>query len=230
MTQAWYRTKFLWNVLIATWALAALCGWLWVTKYTCTGTAIADSEISLVWPDNTLLQRGNDVPTILLFVHPRCPCTVASVRELERVLTAAPCEPSRRPKLLIVASLPQKADSPWRESPLIRQVQQVSSAEIVWDFEGIETQRFGACTSGDVKYYDRQGNLLFSGGITTSRGHEGASKGGDQLIELLRHNGKTLQDFTPVFGCQLYRADPNLPSSENMVIDVAMSPEKGNQP
>ena len=38
-------------------------------------------------------------------------------------------------------------------------------------------QRFGAETSGQTLLYDRDGRLLFSGGTTGSRGHDGDNAG-----------------------------------------------------
>jgi hypothetical protein len=52
-----------------------------------------------------------------------------------------------------------------------------ATAPLLWpaqraraDAEGVEMHRFGALTSGQTLVYDAAGRLLFSGGITASRG------------------------------------------------------------
>ena len=50
------------------------------------------------------------------------------------------------------------------------------------DISGDEARRFGAATSGEALLYSPSGKLLFHGGITPSRGHEGGSVGRDALV------------------------------------------------
>jgi hypothetical protein len=73
----------------------------------------------------------------------------------------------------------------------------------VLDDEGGDQARiFGAATSGHVLLYRADGCLLFSGGITDSRGHAGASVGFGSIVSLL--TGDTpAQTAPPVFGCPL---------------------------
>ena len=71
------------------------------------------------------------------------------------------------------------------------------------DNDGIEARRFGSSTSGQVMLYNTQGKLLFSGGITASRGHSGDNDGRTAIVALLTQ-GQALTDETPVFGCQLF--------------------------
>jgi hypothetical protein len=70
------------------------------------------------------------------------------------------------------------------------------------DDEGREHARFGVETSGHVLLYDAAGKLMFSGGITPSRGHSGDNTGRDAVVRLLRHGGVE-RTKTPVFGCSL---------------------------
>ncbi len=41
------------------------------------------------WPAGTTLRLASDGPTLVMLAHPQCPCTVASLDELERLLAAA---------------------------------------------------------------------------------------------------------------------------------------------
>lgn len=70
---------------------------------------------------------------------------------------------------------------------------------------GSEAARFHAQTSGYIPLYDRDGRLMFQGGITMSRGHSGDNPGRSALeglsSEHISNRGKT-----PVFGCSLFAA------------------------
>jgi len=72
---------------------------------------------------------------------------------------------------------------------------------VLRDEDGAEAARFGAATSGTVALY-RDGKLLFNGGITPARGHEGDSFGKERLVSLLT-TGKADRNDAPVFGCSL---------------------------
>ena len=61
--------------------------------------------------------------------------------------------------------------------------------------------------------YDIQGRLLFSGGITSARGHEGDSAGLQRISSLLR-TGKADRSDAPVYGCSMRheaRTEPAIP-------------------
>ncbi|HLK57286.1 MAG TPA: hypothetical protein VKU00_12010, partial [Chthonomonadaceae bacterium] len=70
------------------------------------------------------------------------------------------------------------------------------------DEEGREAQSFHAATSGYTLLYDGNGRLLYRGGITSARGHEGANAGQETLLALLQGQQPTHTQF-PVFGCSL---------------------------
>src|SRR5712691_5642885 len=63
-----------------------------------------------------------------------------------------------------------------------------------------------APTSGQTVLYDSQGRLLFSGGITGSRGHSGDNAGRSSIVSLV-NAGVADQKETIVFGCPLF--NPN---------------------
>jgi hypothetical protein len=71
---------------------------------------------------------------------------------------------------------------------------------------GQEAKLFGAKTSGDVLLFGANGKLIFAGGITASRGHEGDNPGADAMLKALgesRRNKVSTTTATPVFGCSL---------------------------
>ena len=67
---------------------------------------------------------------------------------------------------------------------------------------GVEARRFHGETSGHVVLYDPQGQRLFDGGITASRGHAGDSPGLGALLALL-HKQTSRQWHTAIFGCRI---------------------------
>jgi len=56
---------------------------------------------------------------------------------------------------------------------------------IVTDADGAEANRFGAETSGHTLLFDFGRRLLFSGGITDSRGHTGDNAGESAIVALI---------------------------------------------
>jgi len=78
---------------------------------------------------------------------------------------------------------------------------------VLTDEDGIEARSFGAVTSGQALLYSAQGRLLFSGGITESRGHSGDNAGRSAIESLVMNGSEGLRTpaSTPVYGCPLCR-------------------------
>jgi hypothetical protein len=136
------------------------------------------------WPRESALPRGAG-PTAVMFVHPACPCSKASVAELAKVARTAGA-PSR---IVVVLVGEDTGD-----------VAAVSGTTRVLDPDRREATRFGALTSGHVVVYDASGALRFSGGITGSRGHQGDNIGARRVQTLLA-GGATATSENAVFGC-----------------------------
>ena len=66
---------------------------------------------------------------------------------------------------------------------------------------------FAVATSGGVVLYNARGRLLFKGGITAARGHEGDSFGQERIASLLT-TGAADRAAAPVFGCALEDEPP----------------------
>ena len=136
------------------------------------------------WPDDTNLERGAGA-TVVMFVHPSCPCSRASLAELATIDTA-------KATVIVVFAGPEVSGSAWDAA---------SHDKRVVD-DGSEAARFGARTSGYTVVYDRDGTLRFAGGITGSRGHTGANVGTDTVRQILAGATNTLTSH-PVFGCPI---------------------------
>jgi hypothetical protein len=167
---------------------------LWRYKST-PGVAAA---APLTWPARTRLKRAQHGLTLLMFAHPRCSCTRASLEELSRLI--APQRDALRTTVLF--ALPEGTDESWRRSDTVQRAQRLSGVEVRMDDDGFEAHQFGSATSGQVLLYDRAGRLLFSGGITGSRGHEGDNLGRARVAALI-HGATPDRNASPVFGCAL---------------------------
>ena len=83
----------------------------------------------------------------------------------------------------------------------MREARNLPGAEVRLDRDGVESRRFGAETSGAVRVYSPDGRLVFSGGLTSARGHEGDSEGTIAIAALLA--GTSSAASSPTFGCPL---------------------------
>jgi hypothetical protein len=162
-------------------------------------TAAGDSGIApRQWPESTQLERDSELDTLVMFAHPHCPCTRASIGEMNRLL--ARCQGKSTVQVWFYKPANSPAD--WTATDLWRSAASIPGVKVFVDVDGAQALRFGAKTSGSVLLYDTQGRLQFSGGITGGRGHAGDNAGESSLIALLdgknSHSGQT-----PVYGCPL---------------------------
>jgi hypothetical protein len=180
------------------WALAVAGGCIVLARY--SGTANARPPASQAWPDDSSLSRDRNWSTLVIFIHPRCPCSSATLRELERLISE--CDSQLRTSVVFVE--PPGTTDDWAATDLYRSALAITGVRVVLDRGAFETTRFGARTSGEALLYDAHGRLLFQGGITPARGHEGDSDGRAAIAEWVGGRG-TIRS-SPVFGCSLLGA------------------------
>jgi hypothetical protein len=176
------------------WMLAVGLGMTRLLEY--ENTAAPTGVVASYWPETSSLTRRAGRATLVMLAHPRCPCTRATLGELE--IIAAQTQGLLD---LHVVFLQSKAFD--YRSDLWRTAVDLPGANVRVDPDGVEIGRFGALASGHVLLYDAAGQLAFSGGITSSRGHSGANAGRDAVITLARQ-GRAEVLNTPVFGCALH--------------------------
>jgi hypothetical protein len=138
------------------------------------------------------------MPTLVMLAHPRCPCTRASIAELAKIMTAAQGRLHAYVLFLKPTSFPEQ----WEQTDLWQSAAAIPGVVVVSDEQGREAANFGARTSGKVLLYNAHGRLLFHGGITSSRGHEGDNEGEDAILSLLAE-GVASVTTTAVYGCSL---------------------------
>lgn len=150
------------------------------------------------WPESVACRRSAEFPTLLVFAHPRCPCTLATLGELERLAAQVPAGLHG----YAVVYRPRDVDQAWVRTAALHVSRRIPGLTVLEDPGGEIARSFGVTTSGHVVVYDCEGRLAFSGGVTSSRGHEGDNRGRDAVRHFLAH-GKVLEARTAVFGCPI---------------------------
>jgi hypothetical protein len=90
----------------------------------------------------------------------------------------------------------------WEETALWKRAAAMPGVKPIADIDGAESVKFAATTSGETALYDGTGKLLFEGGITATRGHEGDNQGLSE-IEAIVGGAPPGVVQTAVFGCAL---------------------------
>jgi hypothetical protein len=176
------------------WSLALLVGFGYLQSYESTAGAVLASPRTLPADVTKSCPMGHH--KLFMAAHPRCPCTRASVEELSKILARN----STPVDVHILFFKPLGSD--WAPTDLWRQAIAIPGVQAIWDEDGIEAARLGALTSGHTLLFNPDGKLLFSGGVTSSRGHAGPSDGNRSLASWLTP-GETGAIEAPVFGCPL---------------------------
>lgn len=202
------RDRKLWGIAVL-WLFLASSALYAMADY---GTQSGRSEQAPAhWPEGlqTMIQPDIARPTLVLFAHPLCPCTRASLWELESITN----------RLFGMVDLhvlffepedPSVMSTVWEASDLKRMAARLPGTQLHVDVEGRIAKHFGAYTSGQVLLYDTDGSLQFAGGITPSRGHTGSNPGRAAIISAIMSDegvNPLAPRVNPVFGCSLHDED-----------------------
>lgn len=152
-----------------------------------------------VWTSGGRVELAKDKATLLVMLHPQCPCTRATLGELNALL--AQCGD----KVQVYALFYKPKDYPqdWVKTDLWRSASAIPGVRVVVDEDGIEARRLHAVTSGQVFLFNPAGHLLFSGGITPARGTSGDNAGREAIVSFVT-TGQAKRNKTFVFGCSLF--------------------------
>ncbi|HEY4260324.1 MAG TPA: hypothetical protein VGM98_09190 [Schlesneria sp.] len=159
------------------------------------------------WPTSGAVTFAPGQVNLVVFAHPRCPCTRASLNELKSLLRDCPAPVSAK----ILFWVPPQASSDWTSSDLWEQARAIANVQLVADEGGRHAHGFGATTSGHLMIFAPDGTRLYSGGLTTGRGRLG-NHSGLAAIRTLIVQQQPLPAETAVYGCPLFNS-PTL--SEN---------------
>ena len=119
-------------VAVIAWGLASIGGLFVLMRYANTAGPAAPALER--WPDATAIERNETGATLVMFAHPHCPCTRASLAELEHLV--AQCGGSVDPRIVFMK--PGDAQAGWEQSDLWRTAQAIPGAHVVSDVDGEE--------------------------------------------------------------------------------------------
>jgi len=193
-----------WPLILAliAWIAVAVAGWYGISAYGFAGDPQATTSIVAQWPTDSAIGRMSGRPTLVLFLHPQCPCSRATVAELERLPVLVPSE--ALPDICVVASAPRAIGDLWWSSSLLNRSARLPNARLVRDSGGVETALFGARVSGTVLLFDADGKRLYAGGVTMARGHSGDNVGLQAITDLLVDHDANVSTVPPL-GCDMVR-------------------------
>ncbi len=197
------------STLLPVWVLTILAGVCALTAYQQAPGQSGTPDNR--WPTEMRFSLDSAKPTLVMFVHPRCPCTRASLNELA-VLTA---QCNGRLSVYVLFVRPKNVSSDWIETDLKKQAERIPGIIVKEDIDGHCARRLSIHTSGETVVYDENEQLRFCGGITSSRGHQGDNVG-RQSIESLVLTGSSSQSTAPVFGCPLLDQSSEKPNPSDL--------------
>ena len=178
------------------WLAAVLAGFVTLHAYEATPGPAGRSPEG--WPASSRLAPSRGRADVLMALHPRCPCTIASLESLAEIVR----ESSGAATVRLLAYRPDGSPEGWGAAGIRRAAETVPGAIVVDDPGGVEARRFGLGTSGAIVAFDASGRTRFSGGPTSGRGVAERSAGGASLGEVLANRGPARADCQ-TYGCPL---------------------------
>lgn len=178
------------------WGGLLFIGHLVLFEYEMTASPLADTK--RIFPEKSVVQLARGRQNIILFIHPMCPCTMASVDELAELMHVGQEDAIGT----VIALMPTELKSEWSSQPVFSALKRIRNVSISYDSDGSQAATFGATTSGHVLIYDGRGVLQFSGGITASRGHSGDNANLQAAKNIILDRNPKFAT-TPVLGCAL---------------------------
>jgi hypothetical protein len=197
----WIRRTII-AAVVAAWLLAAGLGFSGLWAY--GSAAGTPAQPPLKFPGDSGLQKASDRPTLILFIHPHCPCSRATLGELARLATIC----RGRLSIFVLMLHPANTSTNWEHTDLWESASAIPQVTVLSDEGGVESRRFGVATSGQALLYSAKGELLFTGGITESRGHSGDNAGRDAIVSFVLGTSATQPGKTSVYGCPLFNRAP----------------------
>lgn len=199
--------KWIWLGGVVLWVTGVAVGFTVLMGY--QNAPGRPGEAPAHWPSVATLRPAEAQGTLVVFAHPRCACTRATLGELDRILRYV----GDQVRTYVVFVQPDGYKAPWVEASVLwRQANKLPGVHVTRDAGGAIAQQFGARTSGQVLYYDARRRLRFAGGITGARGHEGDNRGRQALLAAVHaspHASTDTMRGSFVFGCGLQEGPVN---------------------
>jgi hypothetical protein len=196
----WSWTRCALAAAIVAWVACLFGGFQLLWRYEATPGSASSPESS--WPTASTITPSKQLPTLVMFAHPHCPCTRASIAELAELMA----HNQGRVDARVVFYQPEDWEDEWSQTDLYRTAEAIPGVQVTVDKDNVEARRFEAKTSGQTLLFDRDGKLQFAGGITSARGHIGDNVGLAAIASSLEGHAPTVHR-TAVFGCPLWESE-----------------------
>jgi hypothetical protein len=196
------RAKPSWLLMMAggLWLGAIVAGSMVMLHYAESPGMAASAPVK--WPSGSGIPQDPARSNLVLFVHPHCPCSRATIGELALLMAQSQGQVKAHVWFLRPAGMTEE----WTKTDLWESAAAIPGVQVHTDEAGVEASRFRAKTSGQTVLYDRDGALMFQGGITLARGHSGDNPGRSAVTAML-DDGLLGMVKTPVFGCALAESE-----------------------
>jgi len=193
-----YRRGGLAVWLVLPWALCVAGGfialWVHAAKQGSLGGPLSH------WPVESKLPRHTELPTLVVFIHPECPCSRATLDHLRPL-----AEKADTSIVLVTMTPPSGESTSPRGVGCHQQIESLAKAPHVIridDVGGDEAKRFDVSTSGTCFLFTPDSRSVFQGGVTSGRGHRGANAGLRMMTDRIGDQSHSAAAH-PVFGCSL---------------------------
>lgn len=192
----------LWSFVKKNWVVCGALGWLFtltvgvclVFKYDSVPGLTATPSIG--WPANSNITHSSTNNTLVMLLHPKCPCSRASLHQVATLTTN-----DNSLQCIFLVYSPTQFPKGWEKTDIWYLAAEVPGAQIVSDIDGEEAKKFGGITSGQTYIFDRKGILKYSGGLTEGRGHVGECRNLDLAVKALKSG--TSAASGAVYGCPI---------------------------
>jgi hypothetical protein len=149
------------------------------------------------WPAQAGFRPSRGCAALVLFLHPHCPCSRATIEQLNRLLVSN----VEAVEVFAIFVRPVDSEPDWEKADQWHTMTGLPGVRVFAD-DGRARREFGAATSGEAYLYAADGRLLFHGGITGSRGHAGDNAASRALAARIA-DPELGFCATQVFGCPL---------------------------
>lgn len=192
-----FRPRATIGALVCVWMIAVALGFVVIVRYGFAAGPVGEAPSRHVVQD---VPESADRHTLVVAAHPHCPCTRATMSEIDRLAPLV----SDAMSIRVLLFLPDEAPDEWADGAIRAAAKRIPNTTIELDRAGRVAKTFGALTSGSVLLLSPRGEVQFRGGLTVARGHEGASLGRRAILDWIRTGDGASK--APVFGCALFDA------------------------
>jgi hypothetical protein len=154
----------------------------------------ARAEAPPLWPAQSTISHVAGRKVLVMFIHPECSCSHASLEQLALLENLLGGQLTAR--VVLWHSGSSAASGRWR--------QRADAVPVVDDRDGREARIFGAKTSGQTMIYNEYGRLIYAGGLTVLRGEAGGERALQDIARVIKESRNSGVE-RPVFGCPIYK-------------------------